>query len=312
MNSSNRIVRSWQLFRSSTRVIASHRKLLVFPLITSALSLVLLAFFLLPPLAALLLPQPDHSWLQAFVEKMNAAGQHPASEQPRVLSNAVTVASLGYAAAIYLVSMFAATFCNVAFYNEILKALAGESVSVRAGFAFARRRIKSIFYWSLFAGAVGLVIRGLEERFGWVGKIVLGLIGVVWSVASVFAIPVIIREENSNPLTMLRHSAALLKKTWGEGLVGYVGFALLSWAMLLGSAIFFIGIALLSTQLAQPLMLAVPAAIIWLLVVLAISYVANVASSVYRGALYVYASEGVIPEAYTAEQLDAAWKVKKA
>ena len=46
------------------------------------------------------------------------------------------------------------------------------------------------------------------------------------SVAAVFAIPVIIRREDSNPLAVLRDSAGILKRTWGESLVGFVGLKL--------------------------------------------------------------------------------------
>jgi hypothetical protein len=36
-----------------------------------------------------------------------------------------------------------------------------------------------------------------------------------------------------------------------------------------------------------------------------------VATDVYRCALYVYASEGVVPTPYTPELLNAGWKIKK-
>jgi hypothetical protein len=36
-----------------------------------------------------------------------------------------------------------------------------------------------------------------------------------------------------------------------------------------------------------------------------------VATDVYRGALYVYPSEGVVPSAYTEELMSAGWKMKK-
>jgi hypothetical protein len=37
----------------------------------------------------------------------------------------------------------------------------------------------------------------------------------------------------------------------------------------------------------------------------------NVASLVYKGALYLYAAEGTIAEPYEQEMLDSAWKFKK-
>jgi hypothetical protein len=53
------------------------------------------------------------------------------------------------------------------------------------------------------------------------------------------------------------------------------------------------------------------AAAIWLLGLLVMAYISGVAGNVYRCALYLYAAEGVIPEPYSPEMLDMAWKVKK-
>ena len=55
--------------------------------------------------------------------------------------------------AVYFVSMFLATFFNVAFYSEIIAALNGRGVSFRRGLGVARSRLPSILAWSLLAGA---------------------------------------------------------------------------------------------------------------------------------------------------------------
>jgi hypothetical protein len=41
-----------------------------------------------------------------------------------------------------------------------------------------------------------------------------------------------------------------------------------------------------------------------------LSWITNVVNSVYRCALFIYATEGVIPEPFDKELLDSAWKVK--
>ena len=50
---------------------------------------------------------------------------------------------------------------------------------------------------------------------------------------------------------------------------------------------------------------------LWLVAVVGLSLVINLATHVYRCALYVYASEGVVPGPYTAEMMNAGWKVKR-
>ena len=46
------------------------------------------------------------------------------------------------------------------------------------------------------------------------------------------------------------------------------------------------------------------------LCLIVISYGVQVASQVYRCALFVYASEGVVPGPYDQDMMDLAWKVK--
>jgi hypothetical protein len=171
--------------------------------------------------------------------------------------------------------------------------------------------LPSILAWTLLAGAVGWIIRKIEERLPFAGRIVMGLIGMAWSVAAVFVIPVIIQEQPMrNPIKILRQSALTLKRTWGEGLIGYVGFSA-------GSAVIFMCSLL-------PLLLAVGIAVllksiwftaivgvVWLIGLFFLAYVSNVASQVYRCALYIYAAEGVVPEPYTRDLMDMAWRVKK-
>jgi hypothetical protein len=135
-------------------------------------------------------------------------------------------------------------------------------------------------------------------------------VGMAWSVASVFVIPVIVREECANPFALLRTSASALKRTWGESLIGYVGIAIGSWIMLLGSLAFIIGAGLIFALLHHPV-LVLMTAVLWILALVAFGYLLSVASNIFKGALFVYASEGAVPAPYSAELLDAAWKVRK-
>ncbi len=307
MLSSHKFRRSWQVFRNSLQVMARNPKLLLFPLVTFGCTVAIALFFFAP---AVLLPTghpwgTSSHWLAVATRWGNLVpgDGHTQHWHPKLVLYL-------YLLAIYLVAMISATFFNVAFYNEIIKALAGERVSIRAGLGFARRRLRSILLWSLFAGAVGLLIRALEERFGWIGRLVMRFVGMAWSVASVFVIPVMIRDGNANPLTLLKNSTTTLKKTWGEALIGYVGVGLASGLLLLGSFLLLLGVGVLAFWAHRPMLL-VPLGLAWLLGVIAFSYAAGVANDIYRCALYVYASEGVVPEAYSVELMDAAWKVKK-
>jgi hypothetical protein len=171
--------------------------------------------------------------------------------------------------------------------------------------------LPSIVAWSLLAGVVGWIIRTIEQRLPLAGRIVTGLIGMGWSIAAVFAIPVIIREQPTrNPIKILQLSAMTLKRTWGEGLIGYLGFSA-------GSVVIFV-CSLLPLLLASAIALVFKsvwligiAGAIWVLGLFLMAYISGVAGHVYRCALFKYATEGVVPEPYNQELLDMAWRVKK-
>ena len=284
---------SWQLFKASITVTLRHRKLLWFPVLTAILTGFIALFFL----SAMALPvvlhhtgyhlnQKQH-WVALKDYYLPAPAVQPESQDPaagtsEALSVLLTgrstsadesghpVAAQGFpwgslcCLALYFVSMFLATFFNVAFYSEIIAALNGKGVSFRRGLSTARSREPSILAWSLLAGVVGWVIRTIEGRLPFAARIVTGLIGLAWSIAAVFAIPVIIQEQPMrNPIKILRQSAMTLKRTWGEGLIGYLGLSA-------GSVVIF-AVSLLPLLLAGALALLLKS--VWLMVIAGLIWV---------------------------------------
>jgi hypothetical protein len=217
----------------------------------------------------------------------------------------------------YFVSMFLATFCNVAFYHEIMQALNGNAVSIRRGFRFAGTRWRSVLLWSLFAGLVGYLINAIEERVGFLGRIITGFLGFAWSAACIFIIPTLVREaETINPVKLLRQSAGTLQHTWGELVIGFAGLELAFGfaVMLLIAAVALTGgvaVIWLCWQFHLSAMWIVAALVGELLVfTVPLGLIGSVVNPVYRCALFIYATEGVIPESFDRELLDSAWKVK--
>jgi hypothetical protein len=292
MSLSTRLSTSWELLARSLRVLRGNPRLMLFPLVSTLFTIGLALFFLAPVLL--------------LVFGGEVAAQHQWVGVEEYFNTAFYI----YGIVMYLVSMFAATFFNVAFYNEIMSALAGGPVSLGNGLRFAASRWKSILMWSLLAATVGLLIRAIEERLGWLGRIIMGFVGTVWSVAAVFAIPVIIQRGETNPFDVLRGSASTLKKTWGESLVGFVGLRLGGLGILLVT-VFFGGIAIACSIVLQRVGFAISIGALWILSVIVISFLVGMATHIYRCALFMYASGGTAPAPYTAEMMDAAWKRKK-
>jgi hypothetical protein len=331
---------SWKLFKASITVTLQNRKLLLFPVVTLFLTVLIALFFLSAmALPAILhetgyhLDQKQH-WVALMDYYLPAPATRPESRNPGAgAAQALKVLVTGRPAAvdksghpvpapiftvgslcllvIYFGSMFLATFFNVAFYSEIISALNGKGVSFRRGFGVARSRLPSIFAWSLFAGAVGWLIRTIEQRLPFAARIATGFIGMAWSIAAVFAIPVIIQEQPMrNPMKILQQSATTLKRTWGEGLIGYLGFSA-GGAVIFGCSLLPMLLVGALALLLKSVWLIVIAVNIWVLGLFFIAYVSGVAGHVYRCALYLYAAEGVVHEPYNQDLLDMAWKVKK-
>lgn len=304
-----RFQRSWLLFKSSISVIARNKELLLFPIVIFALTGLIMLFFIAP---AVLLPTGNsyaslEHWKTIGSTYFNVS-QSAAGGNVRITYSPV---GLAYLIFLYFVSMFLATFFNVAFYNEILAALSGQPVSLARGLKFACTRYKAILMWTLFAGIVGLIIKAIEQKLEIAGRLIAKLVGVAWSVASVFVIPIIVRDQESmNPLAMLRKSAQMLTRTWGEALIGYAGIAFGNLLVLFGSLILLGGSVFAAIQLNNFWILAV-AVVCWILALVIWGYVMNVAGLVFKGALYLYAAEGRVPEPYSREMLDAAWKFKR-
>jgi hypothetical protein len=166
--------------------------------------------------------------------------------------------------------------------------------------------------WSLLAGLVGLLIRVIEERMAFVGRLLAGLIGLAWSVASVFAIPILARDETlSNPFAVLSKSARTIKATWGEMLTGYVGLRGANILVLWASILFWVAVGAGAYFLSNAWVLLI-AFVPWIRAVIAYGYLASIANRVYLCALYLYASEGVVPGQFEASMMNMGWKEKKA
>lgn len=309
-----RFQNGWRLFLNSLDVMNRNKSLLLFPVATVALTILMGVLFVTP----IVLQPTGHSYSDkahwaTVGDRLLVVGPPTASDAARGRKESVSVTSQAYAYGVlfYFLSMFLATFFNVAFVHEIFDALDGNPVSVREGLQFAGTKLKPILLWTLFAGVVGLLIRSLEERVGFFGRWVVRLVGLAWSVASVFVIPVLVMEEHSdNPIGIVRQSAGVITKTWGEALAGYAGLQFGGIFVGLGSlgvlaAAFGCGMYLESLEMALGVIA------LWFAFICAFAYVMSVAGQIYLCVLYRYAANGVVPDGYTPEMLTMAWKPKK-
>lgn len=102
-------------------------------------------------------------------------------------------------------------FFNVALMHCTKLYFSGEEVTLQKGLQFSISRLGTILSWALFAATVGTLLKIIQENLGKIGKIVIGLIGIVWNVATFFVVPVI-AYENTNATGAFKRSVQLMKE----------------------------------------------------------------------------------------------------
>ena len=242
-----RIRRSSALFKASWSVLREDKTLLLFPILSSLASLVVIASFAIPVVTLLTTDDTLRNEVIATMDQANqtdqssseaaAAGTEAGSDTARI-PEGWEIAGYAYLFAFYFVTSFVVIFFNAALIAAANERFQGRPTGVGAGIRVALKRLPQILGWTLVATTVSLILRAIEERVGLVGKIIVGLIGVGWAIAIYFAVPAVVLE-GVGPIGAIKRSGQTIRKTWGESLAIAVGFGLA------GIVISILGIALL-------------------------------------------------------------------
>jgi hypothetical protein len=249
-------------------VLKEDPALLVFPLLSSIALLVLLGSFALPVFALY------HSLQPAMVDGNTT--------HTRRLLFYLTM--YGF----YIVSYAVMMFFNSALISVALKRLDGESASVGDGLRMALANLPAILAYAIIAATVGAILRAIEERVGFVGRIVVAIIGAGWTLATAMTLPVLV-EENVGPIEAISRSLELLRRNWGENLIGNGGISLgvvVVTLPIIGLA-FFLIFAAESTHVFGSIVLAMT---FFVLAMIAVGLVSTTLHAIYTAALYRFAT----------------------
>jgi len=278
-----KFARSWSLVKASAGVLRQDKELLAFPAISVAASLLVMASFILPlfgllDFKALQQGEREPVWLYAWVFLF------------------------------YLAQYFVIFYFNTALVGAAMIRLRGGDPTLRDGLRIAWSKAGKILGYALIAATVGMVLRAIEERAGTIGKWVAGLFGAAWTVATFLTVPVLVSRD-VGPIDAVKESALLLKKTWGENLIGQGGvgvvFALLQFAVI---ALTVLGILLVVSTKSVALIVAVAA--LGVFAVMALALIQAALSGIYAAALYRHAM-GEETLGMDRALLDAAFAVKR-
>jgi hypothetical protein len=283
-----RIGRSWELIGQSITILKSDMELMWLP-IFSAISCVLVSIFIFSGGALFFLPE---------FRALRAAG--PGPHQMPIHSGMWFWLFL-----FYLGNYFVVVFFNVALVSIAANRLGGGQATLNDGLQAAWERKGVIFQWALLAATVGVILRAIEERVGWIGRLVIGFIGIAWSLATFFVVP-ILAFENLGPVEALYRSADLFKKAWGEQVAGGFSFGILFALLALPGLL----LPVLGQRAAGPsgaVAGTVLLGIYWLM----LAIISAAAQGIFTAALYHYATTGEVAGGFRREQLAGAWQPKQ-
>jgi hypothetical protein len=202
---------------------------------------------------------------------------------------------------------FISVFFNTAIAAAAAAALEGRHLTVGEALAVPARKLGTIALWALIAAVVGVVLEQLSSRLPLGGSIVARLVGVGWSLASLFAIPVIALEDCSAP-EALKRSSHVVKKRWGEGIGGSLIIGAWGAIAMLAAIVVFVVAAVATNDVP-----AVRDAVIVLgvLVLAAILALQLVVRQTFAVALYRYATDGTAQGPFAEQDLQSPFGRKR-
>jgi hypothetical protein len=274
-----KISRGWQLTKLSFGVIRKDKEILLFPVISGLVLIAIAASFFIP-------------W---FLTTDFSGG-----------SANISLVFYIFWAIFYFISFTISTFFTVAMMGCAMMRLEGGDPTFSYGMRFAADRIKYIVEWALVAATVGLILRAIEQRSGLIGKIIIGIIGIAWTIATYFVLPVLAFEKLT-PFKAMKRSASVLKSSWGEALFSNLGIGLIFFLLaLVGVFVMFLGIYLIVvTSVLIGVVLCVVAVLYWVF----LAILASAVHAVLMTALYRFATTGKTSMEFPTQILQNPWNV---
>ncbi len=272
-----RIRNSLAIFKASWQVIRADKELLWLPVISFAATLAVMVSFGVP----------------VFLTGSRGSDGFQLGPMGWV------IAAVGYFVAAYVTIFF-----NAALVSAAHERLSGGDPTLGSALAGARRRAATILPWALLSASVSLFLRAVSERSGLLGRIVVGIIGMAWSLVTFLVLPVLV-VENVGVGEAVKRSMSMFKRTWGENVIGQGGVGLIAFLAVLAAVpivalLFLTGVGVLAG-------LGVVLFVAWAGLVMVVT---SALGGVYQTALYLYASTGEVPRGYAPETITGAFAAR--
>ena len=287
-----RIKTGWLLLKQSLKLLRSHESLTRYVIVSAVFSLMLAIIF------TLIFIVGRNSLLTSSLTN-GTQKYHPTPV-------GYIVVFVYYVLAFFVVNLYSAGLAA-----NVLDLFQGNSKPYSQYMHKAWSRGGTLFVFSLIEATIGLILRLIAERSKILGRIIIWILGALWSIARLFVIPIIVSSDDENAFGAIKKSTLLLKATWGENIVGRVtfgGILLLIYVFILfpvSLALIFLG------SVVGHLIGALIAIVLIIIVVIVFAVVTTAASSILNTTLFYYAQYKQIPPAFDAELLNSVFIHRK-
>ncbi len=278
----NAFSRSWEVTKASWHVLRQDKELLLFPVLSVVFSIAFVIAIIFPTV------------ILAILNEVSVVFAFP-------LYVSLFLMYFGLA--------FIATFFNTCVVYTTKTRFEGKNATFGDSMRFSFSKVHLIFYWSLVAATVGIILRMLENfaqksRGGFLIRIVVSMLGAAWSIVTLFVVPGMVYY-GLGPFDAIKKSLSAIKKTWGENLIAYLGFGLAQMVLIVVGIFVLIPLFFLFLVLG-PLGI-VLVIVLGILYMVAVVLVFGILKSIFHTALFVYAEKGKVPSGYSKEMLKGAF-----
>ncbi|HLC60646.1 MAG TPA: DUF6159 family protein [Candidatus Nanoarchaeia archaeon] len=273
--------RSFQLAKESFRLLLLDKELLLFPMASGFFIVLILVTFIFP------------LFLVGAVFSRSTSG----------------VAFYLWLFLFYLVSYFISIFFNVAIVSCVSMRLKGKDPLFMDGIRSSFKNIHRIFMWAAASATVGFVLNTLERKSeGWISRLIISFIGIAWTLATFFIIPVMIFE-NKGVIGSIKRSSEIFRNTLGESVIGQFGMGMFFFVLVLASVVlsFIIGFVIAPLSSLSGIIIGV---IVFSTLLLLIIILSSVLNTIYMTALYTYATTKKVPAGFSREFIQNAYARK--
>jgi len=264
---------TWGLMKDAWGMLMRDKALMLFPVVSSIACMLVLVTFIVP-------------FLGVGFAKLRGSGE-----------------TLTYVVLFlyYVANFFVVYFFNAALVDFVITRARGGEPTVGGSLRAAAGCVPQILAWALISSTVGVVLKILSSRAGFIGQIVIGIIGIAWALVTYFVVPIIVIERKG-ALESVSDSKELLAKTWGQQIISGVGYGLIGFLLTLPGIVILVVavIGALATHGSASFALVASLAVVYLV---GTSIVLATLQAIFEAVLYLFARTGKVPAGFHEDEL---------